>query len=178
MKPDPRASVRKATMDDVGDIARIHVDAWRETYAEILPADFLKRLSYEDRKEMWSQALSGPSGDVSLWVVDVDAGSIGGFAAVGPERGQLEGYSGELYAIYLLQQYQGRGFGRALFSAAVVALINVGYQTMGLWVLEENRSRGFYEHLGGAIVGRQMIQIGEMDYTEIAYGWQDLTELI
>ena len=112
-----------------------------------------------------------------LWVLEVGAGSIGGFTAVGPERDQLEGYSAEIYAIYLLQEFQGQGFGQALFSVAAKTLLNLGHQTMGLWVLEANPSRGFYEHLGGAVVGRKMIEIGDMEYAEIAYGWEDLTEL-
>lgn len=165
-------------LDDVSDIARVHVNAWREAYAGILPADYLHELSYEGRDEMWSQPLSDPIGDVQLWVAEEEGGAIAGFAAAGPERGKLDGYSGELYAIYLLERFQGRGLGQRLFSAAVRSLINLGHHSMGLWVLEDNPNRGFYEHLGGAVVGRELIEIGEMKYTEIAYGWQDLKELI
>lgn len=50
----------------------------------------------------------------------------------------------EIISIYLLPDYMGRGFGKALFDSVIVELKNMGYRNIFLWVLEENlRARKF-----------------------------------
>lgn len=168
------ALVRPAVLQDVPGVARVHVDAWRETYQGILPAEFLQNLSYESRQEQWRRALSDPSSRTRLCVMQEKGGAVGGFVAVGPERGELEDYDGELYAIYLLQQYQGMGYGRRLFEEGVSALREEGFRSMVLWVLEDNLTRGFYEHLGGSVVAQKMLPVGGVQYSTVAYGWDDV----
>ena len=48
---------------------------------------------------------------------------------------------------------------------------------MALWVLKDYPSRGFYEHLGGILVGEQPIEVGERQYIELAYGWPKLEKI-
>ncbi|MHC8522911.1 GNAT family N-acetyltransferase [Rossellomorea sp. H39__3] len=60
-------------------------------------------------------------------------GLVVGFASVGRERSGE--YEGELYAIYLLREYQGRGIGRELFSRSISSLKALGFQDMFIWVL-------------------------------------------
>jgi hypothetical protein len=45
--------------------------------------------------------------------------------------------------------------------------------SMLVWVLAENYARGFYERLGGALVGEQEITLGGVALREVAYGWPD-----
>lgn len=168
------ALVRPATLQDVPGIARVHVDAWRETYHGILSAEFLQRLSYESREEQWRRALSDPSSRTRLYVMQEKSGAIGGFVAVGPERGELEDYDGELYAIYLLQRYQGLGYGRRLFEAGASALRDEGFRSMVLWVLEDNATRGFYEHLGGSVVAQKVLPVSGVQHPAVAYGWHEV----
>jgi ribosomal protein S18 acetylase RimI-like enzyme len=100
---------------------------------------------------------------------------IVGFMATGPERGHLESFQGEIYALYLLKGWQGKGWGGKLFQIGLDQLVQAGYQNMALWVLRDNPARGFYEHMGGRIVGEQRIEIGGAWYVEVAYGWPDLS---
>ena len=171
-----KAVVRPATLEDVPAIARVHVDAWRETYQGILPSDFLQSLSYESREEQWRPALSDTSNRVHLHVMQEKSGAIGGFVAVGPTFGELEDYDGELYAIYLLQQYQGQGYGRRLFESGAQALADEGFRSMILWVLEVNPACGFYEHLGGTVVSHKMLEQGGEEHAAVAYGWPELPD--
>lgn len=166
--------IRSPSPQDAGDIARVHLDAWRETYHGILPAEVLDGLSYERREQHWQQVLSDPASDTVLFVLDRAGEGIKGFVSVGPERGQIQGYEGELYAIYLLKEVQGQGNGRRLFERGAEALRLMGFQSMALWVLKDNARHGFYEHLGGILVGEQPIEIGEIQYIELAYGWPEL----
>lgn len=177
MTAQEQVIIRSPSPGDAGDIARVHVDAWRETYDEILPTEVLEALSYQRREQHWHQVLSDPSSDTVLYVLDRAREGIKGFVAVGPERDQVQGYDGELYAIYLLKEIQGQGYGRRMFEVGAEALRQKGFQSMALWVLKDNPSRGFYEHLGGVEVGEKPIEIGEREYMELAYGWPKLEEI-
>jgi ribosomal protein S18 acetylase RimI-like enzyme len=56
---------------------------------------------------------------------------------------------GELFAIYVLPQTQGRGVGRALMVEVVNRLAADGFEEAVLWVLDDNpRTSGFYELAG------------------------------
>lgn len=167
-------TIRPATPADAPGIARVHVQAWRETYRGILPDDFLEAMSVERRENYWRRVLAPPATRTQVYVADADDGGVVGFVAGGPERNDIAGYDGEIYAIYLLKAYHGRGMGRQLFDRAMAGLAAAGYAAVGLWVLENNPTRGFYEHLGGQPAGRQYTKIGDSDYPEVAYGWRDL----
>jgi hypothetical protein len=44
-----------------------------------------------------------------------------------------------------------------------------------VWVLDGNRARGFYEHLGGRQVGRRTVQLDDDVFAaEIACGWTEM----
>ena len=90
----------------------------------------------------------------------------------------MTGYSGELYAIYLLQTAQREGMGRRLVSAVARRLAESGHQSMMVWVLADNPSRGFYEKLGGNPIAEKLVEIAATQLVEVAYGWDDLTRLI
>jgi ribosomal protein S18 acetylase RimI-like enzyme len=139
-------SVRPATADDAPGIARVHVDSWRAAYAGIVPRSVLDGLSVERREAFWRSDLSQP--DHRLWVAT--SHTIVGFAATGPARDDdLPAGAGELFAIYVLPDSWGRGYGAALFRAATTDLTARGLHPLVLWVLTENtRGRRFYELMG------------------------------
>lgn len=47
----------KANLHDAKEIARVHVDSWRETYEGIMPKEVLDKKSYEKRGALWKQIL-------------------------------------------------------------------------------------------------------------------------
>lgn len=162
-------NIRPAISTDVPSITRVHVDSWRTTYAGILPADFLANLSEEQRALQWTRALQQSERNF-LFVAGADERVVG-FVDAGPRAEENADYPGEIYAIYLFKQYQGRGLGRALFERAVIALREHGYEAFMLWVLSANPARGFYEKMGGKLIDKRMLAIGGASVEEIAYGW-------
>jgi len=171
-------NLRAATEADAGQIARVHVLAWQEAYGGILPEEFLASLSVDRRREMWQSQLADPGLASGIFVVASQEGHVVGFSSAGPARGEGLDSDGEVYAIYLLASHQRRGFGRALFHAAANSLYQLGLRSMLLWVLKDNPSRGFYEHLGGRVFREQSLEIGSNQYLEVAYGWPDLATLL
>ena len=167
--------IRVANPSDAGPIARVHVDSWRSTYAGIVPDDYLAGLSYQDRESTWNEILRT---GLPNFVAETEGGHVVGFAGGGPERQGNEVYCGELYAIYLLEEWQRKGVGRLLVSAIAQRLLVDGFSSMLLWVLEDNHpALRFYESLGGELVGRETITIGGTDLVEVSYGWADIAGL-
>ncbi len=169
--------IRQATTADAPGIARVHVDSWRTTYRGIAPDDYLASLSYEEREDMWSRALTNPDNPSFVYVAEDEQEGIVGFAMGGPTRPEDDVYKGELYAIYLLQAYQRQGMGRRLISAVAERLTEMGIHSMLLWCVVGNPSCMFYEALGGQEVRRQDFELGGVTLTEIGYGWTDIGAL-
>ncbi|WP_274651022.1 GNAT family N-acetyltransferase [Paenibacillus humicola] len=115
-------TIREANAIDAPAVARVHVDCWRSTYKDLIPADFLQGLSYRSREERWRRRLEHPPDRSTLFVAEDHAGRILGFADGGPERSGDPEYDGELYAIYLLPEHQRKGIGRRLFRSAAAYL--------------------------------------------------------
>ncbi|OLB82732.1 MAG: GNAT family N-acetyltransferase [Chloroflexi bacterium] len=164
--------VRPAEVNDAAAIARVHVATWRTTYRGLLPDDFLASLDAAGYEERWRRTLrEGPD----RVFVAADAEGVVGFASGGHERAGETGYSGELYAIYVMREAQGRGHGRRLVQAVVGGLREMGLTDMIVWVLRENlTARDFYEKLGGVFVRSQPITIGAALLQEVSYGWKSL----
>ena len=170
--------IRAATPEDVASMARVHVDSWRSTYDGIVPAEYLTGLSYQSRESLWKEALTTDRPGTSYFVAETEGGDIVGFANAGPEREGDRTYRGELYAIYILEEYQRMDLGRRLFSCAMRRLVADGFNSMLLWVLEDNYPAiRFYESLGGERVGRKTSAIGGVDLVEVSYGWGDIPAL-
>ena len=141
----------------------------------MLPDDFLASLSETNYVERWTRVIS--DGSSKVYVAEENAGVVG-FASGGHERAGEPGYEGELYAIYVLDAAQRRGFGRELFRASVGGLRELGLSDMIIWVLRDNRpGRDFYERLGGVYVREQPITIGPATVQEVSYGWRQLDDV-
>ena len=70
-----------------------------------------------------------------------------GFVDYGPYLEDGLNNAGEVYAIYILKQYYGKGIGYSLMQAALESLKE--YQQVVVWVLEKNeRAIHFYMRCG------------------------------
>jgi L-amino acid N-acyltransferase YncA len=166
--------IRKAVAKDAEGIAKVHVESWKTTYKNIVSDEFLNTLSYDSRKQMWENAI--PNSHV--FVAENEDGQIIGFSTGGKERtGKYENYKGELYAIYILKEYQAQGLGKKLVKPIIEVLENLNIYSMLVLVLEENPSRYFYESLGGEKIDSIDIEIGGEILKETVYGWSDITYL-
>lgn len=155
----------------------MHVASWRSTYRGRFPASVLAGLSVEGREAQWLRQLEaidrGKVGACVAVAEDAD-GRIVGIASGGPEREADAGFDGELYTLYLLEDCQRRGIGRALARHVVACLQHAGFGSMRVWVLKGNPAEGFYARMGGTCVGEKSLQIGGADVVEVAYGWRSL----
>jgi len=172
------ATPRVARAADASAIARVLVESWRTTYGDLLPEPYLAAMDVRESEERWARTLADPYHRSAVFVAE-EAGTIVGFASCGRERDGDRRYEGELYAIYLLREHQGRGHGRALVRAAAAELASRTMTSMVVWVLRDNaRARGFYEHLGGMYLRERPLDMGLAGHVpEVAYVWEDTTPL-
>src|SRR5262249_42143086 len=110
-----------ADIHDAAAVADIHVTSWVETYTGIIPRQILDKLRVEERIALWRRVLSADSlaRDTRVFVVRDKDQRIVGFGCCGRQRDQklaLEGFAGEVQAIYILRKFQRRGAGRALMT--------------------------------------------------------------
>jgi L-amino acid N-acyltransferase YncA len=179
-----KAQVRRASMDDAEMIAQLHVDAWRESYASLMPPEALSLLNVDEQAERWRDIFRRCQGDgaSAVFLAYDEADSPCGFAACGRQRGPRlaeAGFPVEFSTLYLLRRAQRRGLGRAMMSAMAKHLIAEGYSKASAWVFRDYPSaRRFHETLGGERTGidGEWTVLG-VTLPDISYGWRDLSKL-
>jgi ribosomal protein S18 acetylase RimI-like enzyme len=157
-------NVRHARLEDARQLAEIHVETWRATYAGVMPQEVLDGLSVDDREGLWREWI--PHAETEVFVAELD-GELVGFVSVGPNWSSPD--IGELYAIYVLPCAHGSGVGPALLEAATAALAR-GWDEAILWVATENpRARRFYERHGWVVDGERLDTIAGASVPETRY---------
>ncbi len=171
-------NVRRAQLQDAAAIARVQVDAWRSTYRGIVPDKHLDGMSYERSQRNWEEHISDPGKRNTVFVAEDDRGSVVGFAACGAARDDARDYESELYAIYVNQNMQRKGFGKLLVLSVVQDLKARGSDSMLIWVLADNQYKRFYESIGGMQVRTREVAVGGKTLPELGYGWRSMDALV
>jgi len=171
-------TIRRAASIDARAIAQVRVEAWRTTYAGMVPAAYLADMSVEANAAQWQRILTAGPSTTSVFVVD-DSGGVAGFACGNMLPEPKHGFDAELTAIYLRRDRQRAGWGRRLVGAVTAAQREHGASGLLTWVIAANRAaRAFYERLGAELVIEQPFQWDGLDLVEAGYGWRDLDALL
>jgi hypothetical protein len=165
-------AIRPARPDDGPGIATVHVAAWRSAYPGILPDDYLARLSPRRQAALYEAAIRHGAGVHVATAADPGAGPprVVGFLTVGRARTPSLG-EGEIETLYVLDDWRERGLGRGLMRAGAETLAAAGCRSAFVWVLRDNPSRWFYEHLAGRLAASSMVQVAGHAVPQLAYVW-------
>ncbi|UQN07506.1 GNAT family N-acetyltransferase [Deinococcus sp. QL22] len=170
--------IRWAIPADASASAWVHVSSWQDTYAGLMPADFLAGMTniaaQERRRTFWERHVGSPD---HVTLVAELGGEVVAFVSGGPAR-EHPGYDAELHTLYALPHAKGLGLGRRLSAALAEELQARGFQSLFLWVLDVNPTRAFYLHLGGREAGEKIELIPGGELREIKVVWDDLDALI
>lgn len=167
--------IRRATPADLAGLARVHVQAWRESYPDLLPLAAIEARSIATRIDQWRGTLAEPDSPTFVYVAE-QAGAICGFGSAGAIRWTGLSTGSEVSALYLLDAVKRRGIGRAIFRALLAELAARGFASTGLWVLSRNApARRFYEAMGGRSGETRIDRHGDHVLDEVAYRWDDLS---
>ncbi|KUJ85810.1 hypothetical protein AVO45_02170 [Ruegeria marisrubri] len=134
-------TIRPATPSDLPAIQALHLASWRDSYAGMLPDDFLGEPVTREMARLWS-GRPGP-GDLLLVAWEDD---LLGFAYV-----KVNHADGPLLDnLHVSPKARGRGIGERLLRAVAGELQASGRDRLWLEVLDENSgARRFYRRMGG-----------------------------
>lgn len=170
--------IRLACRDDAAAIARVHVAAWRDAYAGLLPDPYLIRMSEASTAARWRATLAWSARRGSTYVVDQPGEGVVGYGTCGPCRASpAVRAEGEIYELYVHPEAQGRGCGRALIARMAEHLLTSRKASACVRVLELNPGRWFYHALGGRLSAQEQIRFAGEWLTQLAYVWPDATAL-
>lgn len=163
-------AIRRALPPDAPSIARVHVEAWRQSYRGLIPDDYLDRLDILARTRRHAERLAVER-DEATFVAEAPDGVVG-FAICGGGRGAPGTGWGEVHALYLLERAKGRGAGRRLMASCSRWLADRRLLPFQVWVLTANfRAIGFYRHLGGRAVADKLERFGAATLPETAFAF-------
>ena len=163
--------IHEALVSDAGGIATVHISTWRSAYQGIMSDSFLRDLSIETRTSGWVKILETPAPKAHTYVAVLDK-SIVGFIGVGSNQSEEAIDSqGELFALYVEPDFQGRGIGSKLMEKGIEALRFEGFTSALLWVAEENfLARAWYESRHWKLNGEfDQRSFGEKSIKSIGY---------
>lgn len=167
-------SVRRAQLTDAPAIGAVHVAAWRNAYAGILPADYLAHL--DPAREAAGYAATIRSGEGVFVATSGTPGRVIGFTTARKARRDTLA-DGEIQTLYVHDDFRDLGAGRKLLAHVGAWLKAMGCETAFLWVLRDNPSRFFYAHIGGQQSRESSIHWAGTALIQTAYVWDPIDRL-
>lgn len=157
-------SVKVAAPSDLPGIHEVANRTWPATYAGMIPdediATFLEANYSLDRLTFVRESM----GEGML--VAVNAGNVIGYVMITKDR---EG-AAQIWAIYVLPEWQRRGAGRLLWEAALERARQLESDELVLWVLDNNEpARRFYERQGARAAEERDFPVGGGSVREVCY---------
>ena len=125
--------IRKAELNDVQEIARIHVDSWKSAFHGLMPADYINSFTNASRIEEWLSAISMNTESVA---VAESGNKVVGFMSyfVSSENSETI----ELSKLYLCPGVYGQRLGSKFLAHLEQEANALGIKTINLYVLDNN----------------------------------------
>jgi len=145
-------SVRLAEAADAPAIAHAQADAWRDSYADILPADVIEGLGSAETQEQWRHAVTSPPTPRHRVLVALAGAAVVGFAAFGPsEDPDLDDETdADIAALSVAPGATRAGHGSRLVNATVDHLRADGFRTAHVWLAVGGGDDRLHAFLAGA----------------------------
>lgn len=146
--------IKDMTENEIEGKAFVHWKSWQESYKGIVDDNYLKeKVTLEACKEMaykWPDNL----------IVAMDGSKTVGFCGYGKSENSDLKDCGEIFALYVLKEYQNQKVGYTLMQEALRRLEK--FPNIAVWVLTGNeKAINFYKRVGFAFDGvTQKIVLG------------------
>jgi ribosomal protein S18 acetylase RimI-like enzyme len=153
--------IREATLEDCADVAAIAAKTFTETFGHLYdPADLALHLHHYCSADYYAQSLE--TGDTVLMMHL--GGVLIGYARIGhvtlPVKHMIRSAQ-EIYRVYLLKAFQGKGYGKQLMMH-ILSLPRVQVATavyLGVW--ENNfKAQSLYKLYGFEVIDRYQFPVG------------------
>lgn len=144
-------NIRAAKPEDALQIAIVNVYTWKTQYSGLIPEEVIDN-RVVNVEQMAMKNKQRIIEDDNYIVAEVD-GTVVGFTRFAKSIYKDYENAGEIYALYLLKGFNGKGIGKKLFEAAKNELKKYGYNKMIIKCLKGNPTLDFYKYMGGQVIG-------------------------
>lgn len=143
--------IRRRKKEDIPSIQRVVTISWKETYPGIVPQSELDELENNEQIRIKNSYEDFDENDSNQFVLEID-NEIVGFVNFGITENTVYKNCGEIFALYIIGKYKGKGYGKKLFERAVSELKKLGFNKMLISCLKGNSANEFYKHMGGTYI--------------------------
>lgn len=163
--------IRKGKVEDCKAIANIVTRGWNETYKGIVPDYFLEELKQNENERAARMISNFDENSNNQIVLEVD-GKVVGFCTYGKTKDDGIEECGEIFTLYIISEYKGKGFGKRLVECAGQHLKEMGFNKFIVACFKGNPSNDFYKHIGGKFVGGRLFE--RLNLSENVYLCEDI----
>lgn len=162
-----KVSIRKATLLDAENIAKINVSSWQKTYKKIFPSNFLNSLDNEKNLNHTIMRIQESIKNNNYLIAEFN-NEVVGFCKIG--KSTKKGYEnyGEIVALYVKNEETKKGIGKQLFIAAN-DLLKEFFNNNIVSCIKNNSSNNFYKKMGCVMIGECDFNLNGTIYKENLY---------
>lgn len=163
--------IRRATINDVLKIADIYVTGLKQSFNGIFSKGYLSNLTPESKYQQWKRNIENPNNLVL--VVENDEEIVGMIVGSSESKQENTDNVGNILTIHIKPEYKGMGFGKKLVKALFNEFKKRDIGKCVAKVFKSNQDRGFFEHLGGVLVGERPVDEAHV-ISVFIYRWDNI----
>lgn len=143
--------IRSAVIEDVEQVAKVHVDSWAKAYNGLMPKPYIESFTLERRMKLWTNIISR---NLAIVLVAEDYSGVIGFICFGQTKGYENTSNYELSSLYVSPSKYRSGIGSTLYNECKNQLLRKKCKQINLWVLDSNEQAiNFYKKHGFITTG-------------------------
>lgn len=161
--------IKNATIDDIEEVAKLHINSWYETYRGIISQNYL-----DSMKNNLSKRIERMKNEFNLrtMIIGIINNEIIGFSefVFSNEFSKDLDIDCELCGLYIKNGYKNLGYGSKMFEYVINIFKEKNKRKMGLWCVKDNiPAISFYEKKGGILSTEKTFTIDNQEYNEVNY---------
>jgi len=161
--------IREATLEDIPEVAILHVDSWNKTYKGIIEQEHLDNMKNNLDKRIERMKNEFNLRKMIVIILDNEIVAFSEFTLTNEFSKDLD-IDCELCGLYIKNEYLGKGIGSKVFDYVKNIFVENSKKKMGLWCVKENNNAiNFYIRKGGTQVKEKPFTLAGKDYSELAF---------
>ncbi len=147
--------IRKRKLEDSNELAHCIALVWNTTYQGIVDTEFLKNL-VKGEKQNAERLKNNLNEQPNYYVLTIEDKIIGWlYFTLDTDK---YANAAEIHSLYILKEYQGKGYGKMLYNYAKEHILNNKINKLIIGCLDGNPANQFYQHLGGKLIDTQLFR--------------------
>lgn len=161
--------IRNAIVDDIEEVARLHVNSWYETYKGIISQNYLENMKNNINKRI--ERMKNEFNLRTMIIAELNGEIVGFSEFVFSNKFSIDlDIDCELCGLYIKNGYKNLGLGTKIFDYVINLFKEQNKKKMGLWCVKENiQAISFYQKKGGILTKEKTFTIENQEYSEVAF---------